>query len=248
MPPIEPSVAANRLLEGLPYRSRKQFLSGCELVNLPLGAILAEPGKRIRHIYFPTNSYISLIARADDHVALETGLIGDEGMLGISLILGVDSSPLQALVQGAGPALCMNASLFRREFKRNLALQRELKRYLFVVIAQLTQTVVCNHYHQIETRLARWLLMMQDRAHSSEFHVTHEFLAYVLGVRRVGVTKAATALQRHQLIHYKRGDITILDRAGLENSACNCYGSDKAVYNRILTKDACPAVYTGPAK
>jgi CRP-like cAMP-binding protein len=143
---------------------------------------------------------------------------------------------LQALTQGAGPALRMPTSSFIRELDQNIALQRTLKYYLFVVISQLTQTVVCNHFHRIETRLARWLLMMQDRAHSDKFHVTHEFLAYVLGVRRAGVTKAATSLQQTQLIHYKRGDITILDRVGLENASCNCYLTDKVTYTRIMVQ------------
>ncbi|KXW57340.1 hypothetical protein FEMY_21310 [Ferrovum myxofaciens] len=233
VPPVDHSLSTNRLLEGLPHGSREQLLSGCELVDLPFGEILAEPGSRIRHIYFPTHSFISLIARTDDHV-LETGLIGDEGMFGISLALGVDLCSLRVLVQGAGPALRMQASSFIRELDQNIALQRALKYYIFVVISQLTQTVICNHFHRIETRLARWLLMMQDRAHSDEFHVTHEFLAYVLGVRRAGVTKAATSLQLNQLIRYKRGDITILDRIGLENSSCNCYETDKTTYDRIM--------------
>ena len=235
MSPVDHSLATNRLLEGLPHESREQLLSRCELVDLSFGEVLTESGDRIRHIYFPTKSFISLIARTDDH-ALETGLVGDEGMFGISLILGVDLCPLQALTQGAGPALRMPTSSFIRELDQNIALQRTLKHYLFVVISQLTQTVVCNHFHRIETRLARWLLMMQDRAHSDEFHVTHEFLAYVLGVRRAGVTKAATSLQQNQLIHYKRGDITILDRIGLENASCNCYETDKVTYTRIMVQ------------
>jgi CRP-like cAMP-binding protein len=233
MPPIQATVG-NRLLASLPRKDRQRFLAGCTPIDLPMGAILAKPGVRIRHLYFPIESFISLTTPTDKGTTLEVGLVGNEGMLGISLILGVDVAPLHALVQGKGRALRMHTVPFRHELGQSRALERIMKRYLYVLMSQIAQTAACTHFHLVEARLARWLLMTQDRAHSDDFHITHEFLAFMLGVRRVGVTKAASSLQRRRLISYHRGDITILDRRGLEAASCGCYAIDRSTYARIM--------------
>jgi len=232
--PAEPDPAANQLLARLPRKDQQRLLAECEPASLAFAEILAEPGEQIRHVYFPLQSFISLTTSADQHNILEVALVGNEGMLGVSLILGIDVSPFHALVQGEGTALRLGAVQFRRQLELSPALQRLLKRYLFVVMCQLTQAAACTRFHVVETRLARWLLMTHDRAKSARFHVTHEFLAYMLGVRRVGVTKAASALQRRHLISYSRGDVTVLDRPGLEAASCGCYQADAAAYARTL--------------
>lgn len=234
MPSSKVEPTENRLLAALPPPDGTRFLAGCEAVELAFAQVLAEPGERFQHVHFPTDSLISLVAQTDGRARLEVGLVGNEGMLGISFILGLDISPLHAVVQGEGLALRMDAACFRHELGQNAALRRLLQRYLYVELRQLAQTAACTRFHVVEERLARWLLMTQDRAHSEQFHVTQEFLAYMLGVRRVGITKAATSLQKKKLIRYSRGNIRILDRSGLEAAACGCYQADKASYAGML--------------
>lgn len=228
------SVFTNLLLDGLPSMGRQQLLSLSESVELVFGDLIYEPGEVISHVYFPTNSFISLILPIDGGASLEVGLVGNEGMYGTPVMLGVDISQFLTRVQGSGPALRIATPLFLRELDLSSALRRKMKRYLYVTMKQLAQTAACNRFHLVEERLARWLLMTQDRAHSDEFHITQEFLAQMLGVRRVGVTKAASSLQHKKLISYSRGDIKIHDSIGLEAASCRCYRADKEIYDRIL--------------
>ena len=234
MPSTQVVPTANRLLGALPPKDREQLLANCEEIELIFAEVLYCPGEPISHVYFPTGSYISLMTTINGGAGLEVRLIGNEGMLGISLTLGVDIEPFQALVLGAGPALRITAPLFLRELEQSPALQLELMRYLHVSMSQLAQTAACTRFHVVKARLARWLLMTQDRAHSDHFHVTHELMAHMLGVRRVGITKAANSLLKQKLISYHRGEVTILDRIGLETSSCGCYRADKETYERLL--------------
>lgn len=230
---MKPAHAVNRLLAALPRKDRQRLLGGCERVELTAGDVLCEPGEQMRHVYFPADSFIALLSPVDGRASL-VELIGNEGTLGAHLVLGVRFSPLRAIVQGGGGALRMGVAAFSREIKLSPALRRKLNRYIYVRMAQLAQTAACTHFHVLNARLARWLLMTHDRVQSNEFHVTHEVLAQMLGVRRVGVTNAAGLLQRRNLVSYRRGDITILDRAGLEAASCGCYRSVQDTYEQIL--------------
>ena len=224
----------NRLLESLPSGDLRRLLAASKTVELAFADVLYSPWERLGHVFFPVDSFISLIMPVDDSSSLEVALIGNEGMFGVPLVLGVDASPVRAVVQGGGSALRIDAVSFCHELGRSPALQREINRYVFVQLSQLAQTAGCTRFHVVEARLARWLLMTQDRAHANTFHVTQEFLAYMLGVRRVGVTKAARSLQERKLIRYSRGNITVLDRRGLKTASCGCYEADRASYDRIL--------------
>ena len=224
----------NHLIALLPRKERLRLLAICEPVELVMPEVLCEPGKPTRDVYFPTTSFISLLTLIDAKPALEVGMVGSEGMLGAQLALGVVTSPLHALVQGPGIARRISVGNFRDELERSAPLQRVLNRYLYVLMRQLAGSAACLRYHEIGPRLARWLLMSQDRAHADTFQVTHEFLAYMLGVRRVGVTTAAGILQRGGLIEYHRGEMSVLDRGGLEAAACECYAADQRAYAEML--------------
>lgn len=213
----------NRLLAAMPAKEYERLLAGLEPVKLTYGEVLYEPGKQMRHVYFPFDCLVSLLTVVEGHRALEVGLIGREGMLGSRLALGITASSVRALVQGTGTAVRMKSARFLQEFRRSPALQRALFHFTDALMLQVSQTAACNRFHVVEARLARWLLMTRERLPSSEFHLTQEFLADMLGVRRAGVTAAASALQRQKLIRYQRGIITILDQHGLEGAACSCY-------------------------
>lgn len=220
----------NHLIELLPRGDRARLLAVCEPFELVLADVLCEPGQATTHVYFPLQGFISLVVLVDGSPGVEVGMVGREGMLGAQLVLGVATVPVHALVQGPGSAWRISAPAFRVELARSPALQRSLNRYLYVLMAQQAASAACLRFHQIGPRLARWLLMSQDRAHSDSFHVTHQFLAYMLGVRRVGITAAAGALQRDGLIAYHRGDMVVLNRVGLEQAACGCYAADQQAY------------------
>lgn len=224
----------NLLLAALPARTAGRLLALADDVELTFGDVLCNPGDRIRHVYFPTAGFISLISRGNHKESLEVGLVGNEGMMGTALLLGVQVEPLRAVVQGAGGALRIGAAAFQQELRLNPALQTQLKRYIYVIMHQLAQSAVCTRYHVVEARLARWLLMTGDRAHTDRFFATQELLAVMLGVRRAGVTRAASALQHADLIHYSRGQVWISDRAGLEATACDCYAADRKTYATVM--------------
>jgi len=215
--------ASNRLLAALPAKDYQRLLAGLEPVKLTYGEVLYEPGERMRHVYFPSDCVVSLLTVVEGRRVLEVGLVGREGMLGSRLALGFTVSSGRALVQGTGTAVRMKSERFMQEFRRSPALRRALLRFTDALMLQVTYNAACNRFHLVEARLARWLLMTRERTPGNEFRLTHEFLADMLGVRRAGVTTAASALQRQKLIRYQRGSITILDQQGLEVAACSCY-------------------------
>lgn len=222
----------NRVLAAIPSKDFGR-LDQLEPVLLRFGQVLYEAGGRIRHVYFPIDCLISLLTAVDKRRTLEVGMVGNEGMTGMPFILGMGVSGVRALVQGGGRALRMPAASFRIEFDRNQPLRQALFRYTYALMAQISQTAACNRFHEAEARLARWLLMTRERVGSDEFRLTHEFLAHMLGLRREGVTEAATALKRRGLIDYRRGKIQILDAKRLKASACSCYQIIRTVYERI---------------
>ena len=226
--------SVNRLLAALPRNEYKRLLPKLKTVSLILGEALYEPGDVIKYVYFPNDSIISLISELSETSWLEVGMVGNEGMAGLSVFLGVPSSSTRALVQGAGTAMRMSAAVVRAEANQLRGLHHLLHRYSHSMLAQVSQSSACNRYHFVDARLARWLLMTKDRLGAEEFPLTQEFLANMLGVRREGVSKAAGALQAAQLIRYSRGIITVLNRRGLEAKSCECYAIMKAETDAYL--------------
>jgi len=223
---------SNRILASIPLPEYQRLAKQLVPIALRFGQVLYEPGKAIKHVYFPIDCLVSLLTAVDRRRTLEVGMVGHEGMAGMPFILGVGVSGVRALVQGAGQALRMDAAPFRIEFDRNPGLQQALYRYTYALMAQISQTAACNRFHATEARLARWLLMTSDRVGSNAFELTQEFLAHMLGLRRVGVTEAASALKRRKLIDYTRGRLRILDLAGLRQASCSCYQIVNAVFAR----------------
>jgi CRP-like cAMP-binding protein len=218
----------------MPAKERKLLLAACEPIELTLGAVVGEPTLELDYVYFPVDSFISLVALVEGSPGIEVGMVGSEGMFGVQLALGVTASPYHALVQGAGMAHRLAARNFLRQLDDSPRLREIINRYISALMAQNASSAACLRFHEVLPRLARWLLMTQDRAHSETFAVTQEFLGYMLGIRRVSVSQAAGDLQRAGLIKYARGQIEILDRGGLEGAACTCYATESQAYATAL--------------
>ena len=222
----------NRLLAAVPRKDYRKLLPFLEPVELAFAEVLYEPHARIRHVYFPGDSFVSMLTSVNAGRVAEVGLVGFEGMIGVPVVLGAAVSPFRAVVQGGGKAMRMNIADFRREFSESTALQRELFLFTHLLMVQIAQTAACNRFHAVTQRMARWLLMTRDRVNSREFRITQEFLALMLGVRRSRVNVAAGGLQERKLIGYRRGTITILNQRGLEAAACGCYKTVKDIYTQ----------------
>lgn len=229
----------NQLIDRLPAAAARSLLGVCRPVDLVFDQVLAEAGAPVTQVLFPTTAIISVMARVDGQNPVEMSMIGHEGLFGATLALGVKRHPMPAIVQGAGRALQLSAVEFRRQLKKSPALLRLVQGYLFVLYEQLAQTAACNAFHEVAARLARWLLMMDDRARGESLMLTHLFLSDMLGVRRSAVTIAAGRFQADQLIRYARGHIQVLSRPGLESMACECYSASLAAYRRQFRPDGC---------
>jgi CRP-like cAMP-binding protein len=226
----------NHLLGALPRKDYQKLLPLLEPVKLAFGEILYESHDQIRHVYFPIDSFVSMLTTVDAGRAAEVGLIGSEGMIGIPMALGVAVSPFRAVVQGGGTAMRLKTADFRRNFSNSAALKREVFLFTHLLMIQVAQTAACNRFHVVTQRMARWMLMTRDRVNSNEFRITQEFLALMLGVRRVGVSAAMCRLRERKLIVYRRGTVTILDHEGLIAGACVCYKTVKDSYTQLQSK------------
>ncbi|MGD0503336.1 MAG: Crp/Fnr family transcriptional regulator [Steroidobacteraceae bacterium] len=224
----------NQLLAALPAYLQQSWLAQLEPVQMPLGEVLYESGVTLAHVYFPTTAIVSLLYVMEDGASAEIAVVGNEGIVGISLFMGGESTPSRAVVQSAGKGFRLKAQVLKEEFNRAGPVLHLLLRYTQALITQMAQTAVCNRHHSLDQQLCRWLLLSLDRLQGDELVMTQELIANMLGVRREGVTEAALKLQSAGLIRYTRGRITVLDRAGLEQRTCECYAVVKKEYDRLL--------------
>ena len=228
------SPTKNHLLEVLTKIDLERFSKDLELIEMPLGEVLYESGEKLNYVYFPTTSIVSLLYVMEDGASAEIAVVGNEGILGISLFMGGETTPSRAVVQSAGYGYRLKAQLLKDEFNLNGPTMHLLLKYTQALITQMSQTAVCNRHHSIDQQLCRWLLLSLDRLESNELTMTQELIANMLGVRREGVTEAAGKLQKLGLINYSRGHIKVLDRAGVEKKCCECYKVVKLEYDRLL--------------
>jgi CRP-like cAMP-binding protein len=224
----------NHLLRALPADEAERLIPQLELVPMPLGEVLYESGSQLRHVYFPTTSIVSLLYVMADGASAEIAVVGNEGMVGVALFMGGETTPSRALVQSGGHAYRLKGQVLKDEFRRATGLQHLLLRYTQALLTQMAQTAVCNRHHSVDQQLCRWLLLSLDRLPSNKLTMTQELIANMLGVRREGVTEAAGKLQIAGLIEYSRGQITVLDRPGLEAQCCECYQVVKQEFDRLL--------------
>ena len=229
-----PNPRQNYLLRALPTGEWERLSPLLEWVEMPLGQVLYESGSRLRHVYFPTTAIVSLLYVMKDGASAEIAVVGNEGLVGIALFMGGETTPSRAVVQSAGHAYRLKGQLLKDEFTRAAALQHLLLRYTQALLTQMAQTAVCNRHHSVDQQLCRWLLLSMDRLPSNKLTMTQELIANMLGVRREGVTEAAGKLQAAGLIRYSRGHITVLDRTRLEERACECYQVVKKEFDRLL--------------
>ena len=230
----EHSPLQNHLLAALPAEVQARLFDNLELVDLPLGKVLYESGTSLRHVYFPTNAIVSMLYVMENGASAEISVVGNEGLIGIALFMGGESTTSRAIVQSAGWGYRLPGALFRREFDRHAEMLHLMLRYTQALITQMAQTAVCNRHHSVDQQLCRWLLLSLDRLSSNDLVMTQELIANMLGVRREGVTDAAGKLQKLGVIDYRRGHIKVLDRARLEELSCECYAVVKAETDRLL--------------
>ena len=237
MTALVPDINKNHLLAALPQAEWQRWLPQCESVQMPLGQVLYEPDDTLSHAYFPTTSIVSLLYVMENGASAEIAVVGNDGLVGISLFMGGESTPSRAVVQSTGAGIRIPAQLIKDEFNRSGAVMHLLLRYTQALITQMAQTAVCNRHHTLDRQLCRWLLLSLDRLQGNQLVMTQELIANMLGVRREGVTEAAQKLQDAGLIRYARGHITVLDRPALESRSCECYAVVKKEYDRLLPRE-----------